>query len=156
MLVSACHPASSTSLCSGSPDWHDAGQEVHHLDSVVSFRVEKVETVSLLVDICRIPRWLETYVSRYHEKIWSSLVRIVLQDQLLQPQERPFMRDLLSDLHTRLPRVLRCEPRTSWALTCVDDERKDESLLQDGVGQNFFLDGDFDLDSAGMRFGPDE
>lgn len=38
----------------------------------------------------------------------------------------------------------------------MHNERKDEGLLQNGIGENFFLDGHFDLDSAGMGFGPDE
>lgn len=85
----------------------------------------------------------------------SLLVGIMLQDQLLQPQERPLVRDLLPNLHTSLPCVLRRQSRTCWTLTGVDNERKDECLLQDGIGQNFLLDSDLDLDSSRMGFCPD-
>ena len=81
---------------------------------------------------------------------------IVFQDELFQPQESPLVRDLLSDLHRRLPCVLRCETCTRWTLTGVDDEHELESLLQDGIGKNLLLDGDFDLDSSRMRFGPNK
>lgn len=62
-------------------------------------------------------------------KLASLLVSIMLQDQLLQPQECPLMRDLLSDLHTSLPCVLCCQSSTCGTLPGVDNERKDESLL---------------------------
>ena len=81
---------------------------------------------------------------------------IVLQDQLLQPQECPLVRDLLPDLHTRFPCVLRGQSSTCGTLSGVHDEREDESLLKNRVGQYLLLDGDFDLDSSGVRFSPDE
>ncbi len=84
------------------------------------------------------------------------LVRIVLQDQLLQPQKRPFVRDLLSDLYARLPSVLRCQFGTTWALTGVDDQSQDERLLEDSVCQDLLLDRHFDLDSSGVWLSPDE
>jgi hypothetical protein len=79
----------------------------------------------------------------------------MLQDQLLQPQERPLVRNLLPNLHTRFPCVLRCQFRTCGTLSSVNNKCKDECLLQDGVGQNFLLNSDLDLDSPRMRFGPD-
>jgi hypothetical protein len=85
----------------------------------------------------------------------DSLVSIVLQDQLLQPQECPFVRDLLPDLHTRFPSVLCRQSRTRRALASVDDEGEDECLLQNGIGQDFFLNRDLDLDSSRMGFCPD-
>lgn len=85
----------------------------------------------------------------------DSLVSIVLQDQLLQPQERPLVRNLLPDLHTRFPSVLCRQSRTRRALAGVDNESEDKSLLQDGIGQDFFLDRDLDLDSSRMGFCPD-
>jgi hypothetical protein len=83
------------------------------------------------------------------------LVGVMLQDQLLQPQERPLVRNLLPNLHTSLPSVLCRQSRTCRALSSVDNKRQDECLLQDSVGQNLFLDGDLDLDSSRMGFGPD-
>ena len=38
----------------------------------------------------------------------------------------------------------------------MNHEREDKGLLKDRVGENFLLDGDFDLDSSRMRFGPHE
>jgi hypothetical protein len=37
-----------------------------------------------------------------------SLLRVMFQNQLVQPQERSLMRDLLPNLNHRLPRILRC------------------------------------------------
>jgi hypothetical protein len=79
----------------------------------------------------------------------------MLQDQLLQPQESPLVRDLLPNLHTSLPSVLCRQSCTRGTLSSVNNECQDESLLQYRVGQNFLLNGDLDLDSSGMGFGPD-
>ena len=98
---------------------------------------------------------LASQLGVHHRCDRSLLVSIMLQDQLLQPQERPFMRNLLSDLYTSLPSVLRRQSRTCWTLTSVDDKREDECLLQDGIGQNFLLDSDLDFDSSRMGFCPD-
>lgn len=81
---------------------------------------------------------------------------VMLQNQLLQPQESPLVSDLLSDLHTRFPCILGCQFCTCGTLTSVDHEGEDECLLENRVGENFLLDSDFDLDSSGVRFCPDE
>jgi hypothetical protein len=81
---------------------------------------------------------------------------IMFQDQLLQQQECPLMRNLLSNLHHRLPSVLRRQLGTRRTLTCMHYEGEDESLLEDGMGEDFFLDGDFQFYTSGMGFGPDE
>jgi hypothetical protein len=80
----------------------------------------------------------------------------MFQDQLLQPQEGPLVRDLLPDLHRRLPRVLRRELGARRALACVHDKDEHESLLEDRIRQDLLLDRNFDLDSAGVGFCPDE
>ena len=49
---------------------------------------------------------LSSQLGVHHRCDRSLLVGIMLQDQLLQPQERPFMRNLLSDLYTGLPSIL--------------------------------------------------
>lgn len=85
-----------------------------------------------------------------------SLVRIMLEDQLFQPQERPLVRHLLPNLHARLPCILRRQSCTARALSCVHHQCQFECLLKDGICQNFFLDSDFQLDSTGMGFRPDE
>lgn len=79
----------------------------------------------------------------------------MLQDQLLQPQECPLVRNLLPNLDTGLPSVLRCQFRTCRTLSSVNNKREDECLLQDSVGQNLFLDRDLDLYSSRMGLGPD-
>ena len=84
------------------------------------------------------------------------LVRIVLQDQLLKPQECPLVRDFLPDLHTRLPRVLCRQLGTCRALTSVYDQCQDEGLLQHGIGEHLLLNRHIELDSSRMRFSPDE
>lgn len=60
---------------------------------------------------------------------WNLLVGIVLQNQLLQPQERPLVRNLLPDLDTSFPCVLGGQLGTCGTLTSVDDEGEDEGLL---------------------------
>jgi hypothetical protein len=39
----------------GSPDRDHASKEFHHLDSVIPFSVEEIETVALLVDVDGVP-----------------------------------------------------------------------------------------------------
>lgn len=72
---------------------------------------------------------------------------VVLQNQLFEEQERPLVVDFLSDLHTGLPSVLCSQPGTIRALSTMDDEEQDERLLQDGVGEDFLLDRNLDLES---------
>lgn len=38
----------------------------------------------------------------------------------------------------------------------MNDEGKLKSLLQDGMGENFFLNCNLEFDTSGVRFGPDE
>lgn len=38
----------------------------------------------------------------------------------------------------------------------MNDEGKLKSLLQDGMGENFFLNCNFKFDTSGVRFSPDE
>jgi hypothetical protein len=108
------------------PDWYDSRQEITHLDGVISLGVEEIQTIPLLIDIVGIPdksaKW-----SRREAK--SLLVGIMLQDQLLQPQERPLVRNLLPDLHTSFPGVLRCQFRTCRTLSSVNNKGEDECLL---------------------------
>lgn len=84
------------------------------------------------------------------------LVRVMLQNQLLQEQESPLMINLLPNLHTSPPRILRRQPRTLRALRAVHHIGDDHRLLQDGGGENFFLEGEGHFDTAGVGFGPEE
>jgi hypothetical protein len=108
------------------PDWHDARQEITHLDSVVPLGIEEIQSIPLLVDIVGIP---ESQLSGRVNEVGSLLVSIMLQDQLLQPQERPLVRNLLPNLNTGLPSVLRCQFRTCRTLSSVYNKREDECLL---------------------------
>jgi len=108
------------------PDWHDTRQEITHLDGVIPLGVEEIQTIPLLIDIVGIP---ESQLSDHIYEVGSLLVSIMLQDQLLQPQERPLVRNLLPDLNTGLPGVLRCQFRTCRTLSSMNNEREDECLL---------------------------
>lgn len=65
----------------------------------------------------------------------------VLQDELFKVQERPFVRDFLSDLNECLPGVLRCELRAVGTLAVLDEVLDFEDLFEDRVGQDLFLTG---------------
>ena len=91
--------------CGCLPDWHDSRQEITHLDGIVPLCIEEIQTIPLLIDVVGVPA---SQLGTSNSRTSSLLVSIVLQDQLLQPQESPFMRDLLPDLHTSLPCVLGC------------------------------------------------
>jgi hypothetical protein len=57
----------------------------------------------------------------------------VLNDKLLEEQERSLMRDLLSDLDESFPGVFSGEPRAIGALPMLDKVLDLESLLEDGI-----------------------
>jgi hypothetical protein len=108
------------------PDWHDTRQEITHLNGVISLGVEEIQTIPLLIDIVGIPDSQLNVRLNIDESV---LVSIVLQDQLLQPQECPLVRNLLPDLHTSLPCVLCCQLRTCRTLSSVNNKGEDECLL---------------------------
>lgn len=80
------------------PNWNNGSQEFHHLDSVIPRCEEKVQPLLSLLDVECI------------------LIGPVLEDQLLQIQEGPFMRNLLAHLHHSFPRVLCSKFRAVGAL----------------------------------------
>lgn len=84
------------------------------------------------------------------------LVSVVLQDQLFQEQEGPLVVDLLSDLHTSLPRVLGSEPSTLGTLRTLYDQHEDKCLLEDCAREDLLLDDDFEFESTGVGLGPEE
>ena len=63
------------------PYWDYASQELHHLLCMAARTIEEIETIANLLDRYRI------------------LLRAMLQDELLEEEEGPLMRDLLPDLH---------------------------------------------------------
>lgn len=75
-------------------------------------REEKVETVLDFGDLERV------------------LVHAVLEDELLEVQERPLVVDFLSDLDEGTPGVLGGQPRALLALSALDDVLDLEDLLQ--------------------------
>jgi hypothetical protein len=102
----------------GEPDRDDARQEFHHLDRVAALTVKEIETIPHLL---------------HRDCI---LLRAVLQDQLLEEQERPFMWHFLAHLHECLPRVFRGQLRTVWTLPVLHEVLELERLLQNRVRQN--------------------
>jgi hypothetical protein len=83
-------------------------------------------------------------------------MRIMLQDQLLEPEKGSLVRDLLSHLHTRLPRQLSCDSRALVALLSGYNILYNENLLENGRCIDFLLDSELDFYSSRMRFGPDK
>lgn len=83
-------------------------------------------------------------------------MRVVFQDQLLKVKEGAFVMDALSELDLRHPSMRCVRLFTVVALQIIDNKLNLESLLQHCVQLNFFLNGKFDFDSAGVRFGPDK
>lgn len=79
---------------------------------------------------------------------------VVLKDQLLEEQESPLVVDLLPDLHTGFPRVLRGQSGTLRTLSTLYDKGQDESLLKDCSRKDFLLNDDLQFESTRMRFGP--
>lgn len=84
------------------------------------------------------------------------LVCSVLQNRLLEIQERPLVRHLLSHLHAGSPCVVcvaLCAIRALVVVLCVFHF---EALLHDGAVTDFRLHRDLDLDTPRMRLRPDE
>ena len=72
------------------------------------------------------------------------LLRSVLEDELLEEEERPLVRNLLPDLHESLPSVLRGQLRAVGALAVLNEELDLKDLLQDRRGQDLLLNGEGD------------
>jgi hypothetical protein len=85
---------------------------------VAALAIEKVEPVARLLDGDGV------------------LLDAVLEDELLEEEEGPLVRDLLSDLDDRFPRVLGGEAGTVRALGVLDQELDLEYLFEDGGSQN--------------------
>lgn len=77
------------------------------------------------------------------------------QDQLLQIKEGFLVSGPLTHLDITLPIVL-CLNTLTIITDLIDDlEFNDTSLLEDGTA-DIFLDSQFDFETLGMWFGPDE
>ena len=121
-----------------SPNRYNPSQELHHLQSVTSLRVEEIQPILHLLHRDRV------------------LLRAVIQDQLLQVQERPFMRDLLADLHQCLPRVLRRKLRAIRTLPVLHKVLDLEHLLEYRRRQDLLLDRERNAQSFRVWLSPDE
>lgn len=64
------------------------------------------------------------------------LVGVVLEDELLEIQERPLVVDLLADLDERTPRVLGGETSALGTLSSLNEVLDFEDLLEDGGGEH--------------------
>ena len=84
------------------------------------------------------------------------LVGVVLQDQLLQEEERAPVVYLLAQLHDGLPRVFRRYTVAILACEVLDDVLHHEGLLQDGAREDLLLHGQLGLDPLGVRLRPHE
>ena len=84
------------------------------------------------------------------------LLRAVLEDELLEEEERPFVWNLLSDLYQSFPGVLRGKLRAVGALAVLDEVLNLEYLFEDCRGEDFLLDGEGDAEAFRVRFCPDE
>ena len=101
--------------------------------------VVKVEPVGLGLDADRVP------------------LHAVLQDELLQEQERALVLDLLPHLDARGPLVgVGGGARARVAHVPVDDKLRHERLLKDGAVQNLLLDRELRLQALAVRLRPYE
>ena len=80
----------------------------------------------------------------------------MLEDKLLEKEERPFVGDLLSDLNDGLPGIFGSELCTIWTLTMLDKVLDLEYLLEDRRGEDLLLDSERYTEAFGMGFCPDE
>eukprot|EP00047_Mylnosiga_fluctuans_P011229 m.20129 g.20129 ORF g.20129 m.20129 type:complete len:556 (+) comp3504_c0_seq1:1194-2861(+) len=83
-------------------------------------------------------------------------VLVVLDDQLLQVQERLLVADLLAGLHDGVPRVLGLAAVARVAHLVRDDVLDHKDLLQHGAGEDLLLNGQLDLQALRVGLGPDE
>lgn len=118
--------------------WYDTAEEIDKLLGMISCREEEIDTVVNFLDVDCIT------------------VGTVLEDQLLEVEESTLVLDLLANLDDGAPCVV-CETLlTIRALLVGLDELDLEGLLENGALEGFLLDGDLQLDTAGVRLGPDE
>lgn len=101
---------------------HNTSQEFAHADGMRTLRIVKVESVLLF-----------EYGHRF-------AVCIVLEDQLLEIQERALVGDFLAHLYRCLPHILRCQTRAVRALPVLHHKFHLKNLLQNGGREYLLLD----------------
>lgn len=114
------------------------GQEINHSLGIVSCGEVKVEAMLCLLNVDRI------------------LMGAILQDQLLEVEERPLVWHLLPNLNDGSEGMVGETLHTVRALLCGNDVFDLECLLDDGALEGLLLDGDLDFNAARVGFGPDE
>lgn len=122
----------------GVPTGRNTAQEVQHLFGLVPVGIIKVETILDFFDVECI------------------LVRAIFQNELLEVQECPLVRHLLSELNSSSESVVREAGLAIRALLIGHDKYNFKCLLDNGTLKGFLLDCDLDLDTARVGFGPDK
>lgn len=113
-------------------------QEFNHPLGLISLSVIEVQTILRLFDINRI------------------FVCSILQDELLEVQESTLMGHLLAKLDGRTPGVVGETLLTIGALLCSNNVLHLKALLNDSTLESLLLNGELDLHTTGVRFGPNE
>lgn len=99
---------------------------------------------------------LEVDAIMVFDNVNAFIVGTVSQNQLLQVQEGTLVGHTLAYLHLTGPRVGRVVLLAVITLLVLHDEFYLESLLEQGVGLDFFLDGQLEFDSPGVGLCVDE
>lgn len=84
------------------------------------------------------------------------VVRAVLEDELLEQEERLLVLDLLAHLDGRLPRVRRVAALARVALLVLEHELNAEDLLQLDAVKHLLLDRQLDAQATRVWLRPDE
>lgn len=113
-------------------------EEVEEGFGMIPLGEEEIDTIAGLFDIGRI------------------VVRVVLKNELLEMEERPLVRNVLSHLHAGTPMVLGVRLGAIRALLVHHHIYHFEGLLEDNIVGDRILDGELELDPAGVRLCPDE
>lgn len=115
---------------------HHISQKIHKLSRMRLFGKEEIDSIRLCFHVDHLR------------------LGIVLDDDLLQPQKRLLVGDVLPHLHARVPRILGFEILALSALLIGHGELYDKRLLQDGAGENFLLHRQLDLEPTRVRLRP--
>ena len=115
----------------------------------LAHELDKLHSLVLVVKEEVQPVWL---LPNAHALLLCS----VLENELLQPEERALMVDSLADLGGHSPCQLGLCALAIGAEEVLNDVLDHEGLLEDGRVEHLLLNGQFCLQPLGMRFGPDE
>jgi hypothetical protein len=116
---------------------HVSFQKVHKLDRLLPLRE---------VEIHPVPKGHDVDAIR---------VCVVFEKELFEVEKGALVGHPLTHLHHRVPRAGGEVLLAVFALLIADGEFHQGGLLQHGAVHDFFLNGQFDVQTHGMRFGPD-